>query len=98
MDTISFRQFETVRTTVTLPVELLARLQCLVDEGLAPSRNALLVTAVERLLADLERAAIDKQFAALADDPTYNAQSESIAAEFATADWEALRLVEEAQQ
>ena len=41
-----------------------------------------------------DRADIDAAFAAMAQDPYYQAEAKTIAAEFATADWEALRLGE----
>ena len=41
-------KFATVRTTVAVPAELLKRSQRFVDEGSVPSRNALIVTALER--------------------------------------------------
>ena len=83
---ITLAQSESVRTTVTLPVTLMQRSQQFVDKGIVPNRNALVVAALERFLAELERAEIDRQFAALADD------DES----FADSDWEAFRLSEKA--
>jgi hypothetical protein len=40
------------------------------------------------------QAPIDAAFAAMADDAEYHAEAEALAAEFAIADWEALRLGE----
>lgn len=94
MNTVRLKQFETVRTTVTLPVDLMDRTQEILDRGIAPSRNALIVTAVERFLAELERQEIDRQFAAMADDAAYQALSEETAASFRDSDWEALSLAE----
>jgi hypothetical protein len=51
--------------------------------------------ALRRELAAQERAAIDAAFAAMADDPAYHAEARELAAAFAAADWEALRLAEE---
>lgn len=82
-------EFETVRTTLTLPVDLVKRSQHFVDDGIVPNRNALIVTALERFLLELERQEIDRQFAAMAEDEAYQALNQQIADEFAESDWEA---------
>ena len=81
---------KTVRTTVTLPADLLQRSQKLVDAGQVPNRNVLIVSALERLLAELERAEIARQFAALAEDEAYQTMQTEMAESFAESDWEAL--------
>ena len=85
----------TVRTTFTLPADLLAAMDRAVWEGNARSRNELITTALRRELAAQERAAIDAAFAAMADDPVYHAEAREVATAFAAADWEAIRLAEE---
>jgi len=67
----------------------------MVDIGLARSRNALIVAALEHFLEHLERQLIDAQFAAMAEDEAYHALNLSLADEFAESDWEALTLAEE---
>lgn len=89
------KNYETVRTTVNLPVELLRRSQQWIDQGLIPNRNILIAVALENFLADLERQAIDEQFAAMLDDADYQALHEAMADEFAESDWESLTLTEE---
>ncbi|MCO5193429.1 MAG: ribbon-helix-helix domain-containing protein [Anaerolineae bacterium] len=64
-------QFETVRTTVTIPANLLKRSQHFVDAGEVPNRNTLIVAALERLLEEMGRAEIDRAFYASADDAAY---------------------------
>ena len=66
------------------------RSQKLVDAGQVPNRNVLIVSALERLLAELERAEIDRQFAALAEDEAYQTMQTEMAESFAESDWEAL--------
>ena len=83
-------QFETVRTTVTLPVDLINRSQHFIDVGTIPSRNALIVSAIEQFLRELERQEIDRQFDMMANDEAYHALNEQIADEFAESDWDAL--------
>ena len=85
----------TVRTTFTLPADLLEAMDRAVREGNARSRNELITTALRRELAAQERAAIDAAFAAMADDPVYHAEAREVATAFAAADWEAIRLAEE---
>ncbi|MCB9076409.1 MAG: CopG family transcriptional regulator [Anaerolineaceae bacterium] len=83
-------KFETVRTTLTLPADLIKRSQHFVDEGLIPSRNALIVAALEQYLLELERLEIDRQFEAMADDSTYQKMNEQLSESFAESDWDAL--------
>ncbi|MCA9971087.1 MAG: hypothetical protein KC425_12765 [Anaerolineales bacterium] len=87
-------QFDTVRTTVSFPKTLIERGQHFVDVGIVPSRNALIVAALESFLDELEGAEIDRQFAAMADDEAYRAFASSEAEAFAESDWEALTIAE----
>jgi metal-responsive CopG/Arc/MetJ family transcriptional regulator len=87
----------TVRTTITLPANLMEAADEAVRNGKARSRNELLVTALRRELEAQERAAIDAAFAHMADDVEYLAEAQAIAEEFAEADWEAFRLAEDKQ-
>jgi Arc/MetJ-type ribon-helix-helix transcriptional regulator len=83
------RQFQTVRTTVTLPIELVERTQGFVERGLLPNRSAAITAALEFFLDEVERQEIDLAFGALADDAVYRALSEELADSFAVSDWEA---------
>ncbi|MCZ7669628.1 MAG: CopG family transcriptional regulator [Chloroflexi bacterium] len=83
-------KYETVRTTVTLPVNLLQRSQGVIDSGKVPNRNALVVAALEQFITHLEREEIDRQFAAMADDADYLSFQTEVAESFAESDWEAL--------
>ena len=87
-------KFETVRTTVTVPTDLMDRSRRFVDGGALPSRNALFVAALEHYLSELERQEIDRQFEALAEDESYQAMNQGLAEEFAESDWEALTVEE----
>lgn len=83
----------TVRTTVSLPADLLARVDALVARGGAASRAAFII---EALNADLKRRAeeeIDRAFYELANDPDLAAEERELHAAFAGADresWSAL--------
>jgi hypothetical protein len=80
-----------VRTTLTLPVELRARIERAVRQGAAPSQNRLIVQAVEAYLTQQEEAWIDAQFAEMAKDAAYQDLQRQIVAEFSISDWEALQ-------
>jgi metal-responsive CopG/Arc/MetJ family transcriptional regulator len=84
----------TVRTTLVLPADLLAAVDQAIQTGHARSRNALVARALQRELAARQRAAIDAAFAAMATEPAYQAEAQTITDAFAHADWEALRLAE----
>jgi len=85
---------QTVRTTLTLPSELLEATDKAVREGKAKSRNELVAQALRRELAALKRAEIDAALAEMAKDPEYQAEVLKMEAEFASAQWEALQLGE----
>jgi Arc/MetJ-type ribon-helix-helix transcriptional regulator len=85
----------TIRTTLTLPPDLLDAVDEAVRQGRARSRSELVSAALRRELAMRERAAIDEAFRAMADDAEYRAEAELIAREFAQAEWEAFQSVEQ---
>lgn len=83
-------KFKTIRTTLTLPADLNDRSQHFIDGGIVPSRNALIIEALEKYLHELERQEIDRQFEAMANDKAYQEMNEQISESFAESDWEAL--------
>ncbi|MBM3745940.1 MAG: ribbon-helix-helix protein, CopG family [Acidobacteria bacterium] len=78
-------------TTVAVPDELVAALDRLVEEGRARSRSELVESALRREVAEARRARVDAEFRHMANDPDYQEEARLILAEFARADWEALR-------
>ena len=90
-------QFETTRTTITLPTRLLERVNTAINSGLLPNRNVAVAAALETFLDEMERQEIDRQFAAMADDSSYRQLNVELANDFAEADWQAL-LIGEAEQ
>jgi metal-responsive CopG/Arc/MetJ family transcriptional regulator len=82
------------RTTLTLPADLLARVDIAVRQGHARSRNSFVAAALERDLAAQERAELDAEFAGMAQDDDYLAESAQLDAEFAAAGAEALHLAD----
>jgi metal-responsive CopG/Arc/MetJ family transcriptional regulator len=85
---------ETIRTTLTIPKELLEATDKAVLEGKAKSRNDFVIQALKRELAAQKRAEIDAALAEMARDPDYQASVLKMEAEFAQAQWEALQLGE----
>ncbi|MBK1988146.1 CopG family transcriptional regulator [Sphaerospermopsis aphanizomenoides BCCUSP55] len=85
---------ETIRTTLTIPKELLEATDKAVLEGKAKSRNDFVVKALKRELAAQKRAEIDAALAEMTRDPDYQAEVLKMEAEFAPAQWEALQLGE----
>jgi metal-responsive CopG/Arc/MetJ family transcriptional regulator len=85
---------QTVRTTITLPAELLAATDKAVSQGKAKSRNEFVAQALLHELEALKRAEIDAALMEMAQDPEYQAQVLQMEAEFAVASWEALQLGE----
>ncbi len=85
---------QTVRTTLTLPSELLEATDLAVSQGKAKSRNELVAQALRHELAALRRIEIDTALVEMVQNPDYQAEVLKIEAEFATASWEALQLAE----
>lgn len=85
------------RTTVALPADLLEAADRAVRRGSARSRAELLARALRRELSAQRRAAIDAAFEGMAQDPDYQREAVQIAEEFRFADWEALRLGDQAR-
>jgi len=72
-----------VRTTVDLPRELLDRSREVVDRGLAKNQNTLFTAALADYLDQLDRELIDRQFAAMEADASYQELNRRILQEFA---------------
>jgi metal-responsive CopG/Arc/MetJ family transcriptional regulator len=86
---------QAIRTTVTLPADLVKAADQVVSEGKARSRNELLALALRHELGAMRRAEIDAQFAKMANDPEYLGEVEQLMREFASADAETACLIEQ---
>ncbi len=84
----------TVRTTLTLPSELLEATDKAVSQGKAKSRNEFVSQALRHELAAIKQAEIDAELAEMARDPEYQAEVLKMESEFATASWEAFEIGE----
>ena len=78
-------------TTLALPLDLLAAVDKVVQEGRARSRDELVEGALRRELAALRRSTVDAEFRHMADDVEYQRDVHQILGEFAQADWETLQ-------
>lgn len=87
-------QKQTVRTTITLPLEVLTATDEVVSQGKAKSRNEFVAQAILHELEALKRAEIDAALVEMTQDPEYQAEVLKMDAEFAVASWEALELGE----
>lgn len=83
-----------VRTTITLPADLLAATDRIIESGEARNRTEFVVQALREAVAAAERRAVDAAFQAMATDRDYQAEAEGIEREFSRADWEAWRIGE----
>jgi hypothetical protein len=83
-----------VRTTLTIPTDLLQATDVLVSQGKANSRNEFIAQALKHELASLKRAEIDESLAEMAQQQDYQTEVLKMDSEFAIASWEALELGE----
>lgn len=84
----------TIRTTITLPSELLEATDKAIAQGKAKNRNEFVAQALRRELATIKRAEIDLALAEMVQDSDYQAEVLKMEAEFAPAQWEALQTEE----
>lgn len=85
---------DTIRTTLTLPSELLKATDEIVKAGKAKSRNQFIAQAIEKELASQKRREIDSVLIEMTKDPDYKTQVLQMEAEFSCASWEALQTEE----
>ncbi|MGL5077777.1 MAG: ribbon-helix-helix domain-containing protein [Waterburya sp.] len=83
-----------VRTTFTIPIKLLEATDQAIKSGKAKSRNEFMAMALQREIAAQKRAEIDKALTEMLQDPEYQAEVLKLEAEFANAQWEALKIGE----
>lgn len=84
-----------VRTTISLPEDLLEAVEQEVRDGKAASRNELVREALAMELWRREQQAIDAAYAEGFADPELIAESERIMKEFESADSETARMIDE---
>ena len=82
---------DSIRTTITFPTDLIAEADRVVQSGDARSRNDLVVQALRRELDARERARIDAEFLAMADDAVFQAKDARMAEEMTSLEWDELK-------
>lgn len=80
-----------IRTTIDIPIELSERVNKALHKKYAPSRNALLIQALQRYVEYLEQGEIDVQIAQMAADSEYQKLHAQMVKEYEPAGWETLR-------
>jgi hypothetical protein len=78
-----------VRTTFSIPADLLQAADHAVKNGAARSRNEFVTLALRHELAAQKRSQIDAAFAGMADDPEYLQEARTLAEGFVVAEWDA---------
>lgn len=91
---------EKVATTVRLPHPLYEEAKAVIERRAnnIETFNDLVVAALLSYLKLLRRKEIDRAFAGMAEDTTYQNEAEELAAAFEASDWEALELTEKADR
>lgn len=85
-----------MRTTISLPDNLVREIDLLIETGNTKSRNQLIIEALQDKVKQLKDADLDAQFALMADDADYIEETLNIESEFVDADAEALKIAENA--
>ena len=81
-----------MRTTITIPDALAAEADALVGSKGITTRNQLIVEAIENWVTQRKEELIDEEFAMMAEDSDYIAETLEIEAEFAKSDSEVTSL------
>jgi metal-responsive CopG/Arc/MetJ family transcriptional regulator len=79
-----------IRTTISIPVELLKSIDAIATQGGTKNRNDFVTQALQRELAWQKRQEIDAALAEMAQDLDYQATVKQMEVEFAGASWDAL--------
>ncbi len=77
-----------MRTTITIPDALAAEADALVGRGGITTRNQLIVEALQNWVELKQEELIDDEFAMMAEDSDYIAETLAIESEFANSDLE----------
>jgi hypothetical protein len=83
-----------LRTIVDIPNNLLVEIDEALEQGVAKSRNAFMIQAIQFYLKQLRRQWVDEQFEQLQHDKRYQRLNLQISEELAKADWEAWQIGE----
>ncbi|MEM7592164.1 MAG: ribbon-helix-helix domain-containing protein [Cyanobacteria bacterium P01_A01_bin.83] len=81
-----------MRTTITIPDALVAEADALIGRSGITTRNQLIVEAIRNWVEQQKEAQIDAEFATMAQDKDYIAETLAIESEFAQSDCEVATL------
>ncbi len=81
---------KTIRTTLTLPSELIKATDKIVKTGKVKSRNQFIAQAIQKELAYQRSIEIDSALAEMCQDTDYQTEILQMDSEFSSASWEAL--------
>lgn len=84
-----------MRTTVTIPDELVAQIDALASQAKITTRNQLIVEALQSWVDRKKEELIDAEFDSMAEDDEYIAETLAIESEFAFTDKEVTTLYDE---
>ena len=85
-------QSERQRTTIDIPFKLVEKIKQALEQKIAPSRNALLIQALEAYLVQWEQQKIDEAISQMTNDPAYQELQCQMVKEYEKTGWEALKL------
>ncbi len=85
---------KTIRTTLSLPAELIEATDLLVQQGKSKNRSKFIAEAIRKEIIAIKKAEIDAAFGNMAEDQEYQSEALQIESEFVSASWEALQLGE----
>lgn len=84
-----------IRTTLTIPEDILKATDEMVSKGKVKSRNEFITIALQNELKAIKRAEINEQLKEMAMGEEYHLEVLKMEAEFSSSSWEALQLGDE---
>ena len=79
---------KSMRTTITIPNDLVEKVDLLIKQHDLSSRNQFIIEALELKVGEIENRAIDREFALMANDMQYQSESLQLEQEFVHAERE----------
>ncbi|MEL6581496.1 MAG: ribbon-helix-helix domain-containing protein [Cyanobacteria bacterium J06607_15] len=77
-----------MRTTITIPNNLVEKVDMLIEQHDLPSRNQFIIEALELKVREMENREIDREFALMASDAEYQSETLQLEQEFVHTDRE----------
>ena len=77
-----------MRTTITIPNDLVEKVDSLISQYDLSSRNQFIIEALELKVREIENREIDREFASMANDTQYQSETLQLEQEFVNAERE----------